>query len=216
MKPSTYAIHVLKHLHTHLASSNPLLAQLLDEFTQTSQFIPIVYPAGASASPLSDHGLENLAIRDTSSVDEVLRLLTPDGHFDAPLFQRVLTATAKEGNFDITGITTFLELLRASDVAQVEELAKEWALEGIKVSGVGEDGRGVWWVIANLVCVELITIEDVISQVVHVLTTPGTGKELSESQSFELLVEICGLMCADSATKLNLSLAVIPFLIVAD
>lgn len=189
---------------------------MIDDFAQTPQFIPLAYPAGASASPLSDQGLENLAIRDTSSVDEVLRLLTPGGHFDAPLFQRVLTATAKEGNFDITGITAFLELLRASDVAQVEELAKEWALEGIKVSGIGEDGKGVWWVIANLICVELITIEDVISQVVRVLTAPETGKELSESQSLELLVEICGLLCADSATKLNLSLAVFPFVVVTD
>jgi hypothetical protein len=99
-------------------------------------------------------------------------------------------------------------LLRASDVSQVEELAKEWALEGIKVGGIGEDGKGVWWVIANLVCVEFITIEDVISQVVHVLTNPGVGKELSESQSLELLCQICSLLCAESGTKLNLSLAV--------
>jgi len=168
-------INLLSHLHKHLASSSPLLAQLLDEYTQSPVYIPLSYPSGPSASPLSDHGLENLAIRDISTAEEAIRLLSPSGAFDAPLFQRVLTATAKEATFDIAGISSFLDLLMSSDIAQVEELAKEWALEGIK-SGLGEDGKGIWWVIANLVSVELVNIEDVIEMIVHLLSNAGSGK----------------------------------------
>jgi len=97
----------------------------------------------------------------------------------------------------------------ASDIAQVEELAKEWALEGIK-SGLGDDVKGVWWVVANLVSVEMISVEDVIETIVQLVTNPSTGKELSEGQSLELLSQVYGLLCAESGTKLNLSLAVRP------
>ena len=183
MKPTTYIISLLTHLHTHLASSNPLLAHLIDEFTSvTPQFLPLAFPTGASASPLSDHGLENLAIRDISSAEEVFRVLTPSGHFDAPLFQRVLTATAKECTFDVAAISGFLDLLRENDVAQIEELAKEWTMEGIKGMG-GEDGKGVWWIVANLVAVELVTIEDVISKVVQMVSNPSSGKVLPSNET---------------------------------
>ena len=180
MKPNSSTINLLSHLHTHLAASSPLLAQLLDEYTQSPVYIPLAYPSGPSASPLSDHGLENLAIRDTPTAEETVRLLTPSGAFDAPLFQRVLTATAKEATFDIAGISSFLELLMASDIAQVEELAKEWALEGIK-SVLGDDGKGIWWIVANLVSVELISIEDVIEIIVQLLINPTSGKVFSPS-----------------------------------
>ena len=133
------------------------------------------YPPGASASPLSDHGLENLAIRDVGSAEEVFRLLTPNGLFDAALFQRVLTATAKECSFDIPGVTAFLDLLKLSDIAQIEELAKEWTIEGIK-AGVETDGTGVWWIVANLTAVEFISIKDVIAQVVQMVSSPSSGK----------------------------------------
>ena len=154
-----------------------VLAQLVDEFTQTPQFVPLAYQSGASASPLSDHGLENLAIRDVASAEEVLRLLSPSGRFDAPLFQRVLTATAKETTFDIVGLTSFLDSLRCNDIAQIEELAKEWAIEGIK-SATGEDGKGVWWIVANLVSVEFLAIEDVITLVIEMVSNPSAGKVL--------------------------------------
>ena len=147
---------------------------MIDEFTQSPQLVPLAYPSGASASPLSDHGLENLAIRDASSAEEVFRLLMPNNQFDAPLYQRVLTATAKECSLDIGGITTFLDLLRSQDITQIDVLAKEWAMEGIK-SIIGEDGKGVWWIVANLVSVEFVPIEDVISLVVH-LVSPGNGR----------------------------------------
>jgi hypothetical protein len=137
--------------------------------------MPLAYPSGASASPLSDHGLENLAIRDVGSAEEVFRLLTPSGLFDAALFQRVLTATAKECSFDIPGITAFLDLLKTSDIAQIDELAKEWAMEGIK-AGVETDGKGVWWIVTNLIAVEFISIKDVIAQVVQMLSSPSPGK----------------------------------------
>ena len=101
--------------------------------------------------------------------------MTLSGAFDAPLFQRILTATAKEATFDIAGISSFLELLTASDIAQVEELAKEWTIEGIK-SGLLDDGKGIWWIVANLVSVGLISIEDVIEIVVQLLTNPSSGK----------------------------------------
>jgi hypothetical protein len=162
----------LTHLYSRLGSSHPILGQLIDEFTQTPQLIPLAYPSGASASPLSDHGLENLAVRDVASVEEILRLLTPSGRFDAPLFQRVLTATAKECTFDIAAVTFFLDSLRSNDIAQVDELAKEWTIEGIK-SVIDEDGRGVWWIVANLICVGFIAIEDVIEHVVQLVTTTG-------------------------------------------
>lgn len=109
------------------------------------------------------------------TAEEAVRLLTPSGAFDAPLFQRVLTATAKEATYDIAGISSFLDLLMGSDIAQVEELAKEWALEGIK-SSLGDDGKGTWWVVANLVSVELISINDVIEMIVQLLTNPSPGK----------------------------------------
>ena len=149
-----------------------MLSQLIDEFNQTPQYLPLAYPAGASASPLSDHGLETLAIRDVSSVEEVLRLLTPTGRLDAPLFVRVLTATAKECSFDNAAITGFLASLRGSDIAQIDELAKEWAFEGMK-SDLDEDRRGVWWVIANLVSVGFLAIEDVVAQVVSLILSPS-------------------------------------------
>jgi|SRR5947207_7829852 len=147
----------------------------MDEFIQSPQFIPLAFPSGASASPLSDHGLENLAIRDISSVEEVFRLLTTNGSFDAPLFQRVLTATAKECSFDVAGITAFLDLLRSNDITQVEELAKEWTMDGMKAT-IGHDGKGVWWIVANLVSVEFISIEDVIAHVVQMVSKPNSGK----------------------------------------
>jgi hypothetical protein len=137
--------------------------------------MPLAYPSGASASPLSDHGLENLAIRDVGSAEEVFRLLTPSGLFDAALFQRVLTATAKECSFDIPGITAFFDLLKIGDIAQIEELAKEWATEAIKAS-IGTDGKGVWWIVANLIAVEFITIKDVIAQIAQMLSNPSSGK----------------------------------------
>jgi hypothetical protein len=174
-KPTTYIVSLLTHLHTQLASSHSILALLIDEFTLTPQYIPLAYPSGASASPLSDHGLDNLAIRDVTSAQEVFRLLTPSGSFDAPLFQRVLTATAKENSFEIPGMTLFLELLRSNDIAQVEELAKEWAVEGIR-AGIGEYGKGIWWIVANLVSAEFIPIEDVIEAVVQVVSNPTSGK----------------------------------------
>lgn len=65
--------------------------------------------------------------------------------------------------------------MTASDIAQVEELAKEWTIEGIK-SGLVDDGKGIWWIVANLVSVELISIEDVIEIVVQLLTNSGSGK----------------------------------------
>lgn len=136
--------------------------------------MPLAFASGASASPLSDHGLENLAIRDVPSAEEVFRLLTPSGSFDAPLFQRVLTATAKECSFDIAGISSFLNILRSNDIAQVEELAKEWAMEGIKAA-IGDDGKGVWWIVANLVSVEFVSIEDVIAHVVQLVSNPSNS-----------------------------------------
>jgi hypothetical protein len=175
IKPSVHHVTLLTDLHTRLASSSPLIAQLIDEFTQSPQFVPLAYPQGASASPLSDHGLEALAIRDQASVEEVLRLLTPSGRFDAPLFQRVLTATAKECTFDVAGMTSFLDFLKRSDIAQMDELAKEWVVEGIRTA-VADEGKGVWWIIANLISVGFIGIEEVIAQVVQLLSSPTTGK----------------------------------------
>jgi len=222
VKPSTHLVSLLTHLHTHLASSNPLLAQLVDEFTPTPQYLPLAFPTGASASPLSDHGLENLAIRDISSAEEVFRVLSPSGQFDAPLFQRVLTATAKECTFDIAAMGVFLELLRENDVAQIDELAKEWTMEGIRAVVGGDEGKGVWWIVANLVAVQLVAIEDVISRVVQMVSSPTSGKvslaqlgdvddqELSDAQSLELLCHVYELVCAESGTKLCLSLMVRP------
>ena len=174
-KPTTHIVSLLTHLHAQLASSHSILAQLIDEYTLTPQYIPLAYPSGASASPLSDHGLENLAIRDITSAQDVFCLLAPSGSFDAPLFQRVLTATAKENSFDIPGMTLFLDLLRSNDVAQVEELAKEWAVEGIR-SGIGEYGKGIWWIVANLISAEIIPIEDIIQTVVQIVSDPTSGK----------------------------------------
>jgi hypothetical protein len=105
----------------------------------------------------------------------VFRLLTPSGGFDPLLFQRVLTATAKECTFDIASITIFLDLLRSNDIAQIEELAKEWAMEGMK-SPIGDDGKGIWWIVANLISVEFVAIEDVITQVVRLVSNPSAGK----------------------------------------
>jgi hypothetical protein len=175
IKPVSHHVMLLTDLHTRLASSSPLLAQLIDEFPQSPQFLPLAYPQGASASPLSDHGLEALAIRDQASVEEILRLLTPSGRFDAPLFQRVLTATAKECTFDVPGMTSFLDSLKRSDIAQMDELAKEWVVEVIGTA-VAEEGKGVWWIIANLISVGFIGIEEVIAQVVQLLARPTTGK----------------------------------------
>jgi hypothetical protein len=115
-----------------------------------------------------------------SSAEEVFRLLTPSGSFDAPLFQRVLTTTAKESSFDIAGMTAFLDSLRSNDIAQVQELAKEWAMDGIN-SAIGENGKGVWWIVANLVSVEFIPIEDVISKVVQMVSNPSAGKVISHN-----------------------------------
>ena len=175
MKPNTYLVTLLTDLHTRLASSNPILAQLIDETTQTPQYLPLAYPPGASASPLSDHGLETLAVRDHASAEEDLRLLTPSGRFDAPLFQRVLTATAKECTYDIVGMTWFLDQLRASDVAQMDELVREWAVEGIQTA-VGEEGRGVWWIVGGLVSVGFLAIEEVLALVVQLVSSPRTEK----------------------------------------
>jgi hypothetical protein len=87
----------------------------------------------------------------------------------------VLTATAKECTFDVAAMSGFLDLVRENDVAQIEELAKEWTMEGVK--GVeGEDGKGIWWIVANLVALELVTIEDVISRVVQMVSNPSSGK----------------------------------------
>lgn len=204
-------VRLLTHLHSHLALSYPALAQLIDEYQQSPQIVPLVYPSGASASPLSENGVENLAIRDISSAEEIIRLITSNGRFDAPLFQRVLTSTAKECTFDIAGMTTFLDLLRSNEIPQLEELSKEWVMEGIKAV-IGDDGKGVWWIVANLVSVEIIAIEDVITQVVQ-LVLNKSGREVSEPQSLELLCHIWGLLCAESGTKLYLSLTVIPRMI---
>jgi len=165
---------LLTHLHTHLASSYPSLAQLLDDYSRPPQSIPLAYPSGASASPLSDHGLETLAIRDPSSAEESFRLLTATGAFDGPLFQRVLTATVKECTFDVAGMTAFIDLLKGADIAQLEEVAGEWALEGIKVV-VGESGKGVWWVVANLVAGKIIAVEDIIAEVAMIVGKHGSG-----------------------------------------
>lgn len=70
----------------------------------------------------------------------------------------------------------FLESLREHDVAQIEELAKEWTMEGIKAVVGGDEGKAVWWIVANLVAVELVTIEDVISRVVQMVSNPSDGK----------------------------------------
>jgi hypothetical protein len=170
-----HLVTLLIDLHTRLASANPLLAQLIDEFTQTPQFIPLAYPPGASASPLSDHGLETLAIRDQASAEEVVRLLTPSGRFDAPLFQRVLAATVKECTFDVAGMTSFLDSLKGGDIAQMDELAKEWVVEGIK-AGLVEDGKAVWWIVASLISVGFMEIEEVIGLVVQLLSNPKAGQ----------------------------------------
>jgi hypothetical protein len=87
----------------------------------------------------------------------------------------VLTATAKECTFDIAGMSTFIELLRGADIAQLTEIAGEWASEGIKAV-VGEDGKGVWWVVASLVGGEIIPIEDVIVQVAKMVSQTEPGK----------------------------------------
>jgi len=170
----------LARLHTHLSSSYPTLAQVLDNCPQPPQSIPLAFPAGVSASPLSDHGLETLAIRDPSSAEESFRLLTATGAFDAPLFQRVLTATVKECTFDIVGMTAFIDLLKGADIAQLEEVAGEWASEGIKAV-IGEDGKGVWWIVANLVAGEIVAIEDIIAQVAKMVSNPGSGKVFGHS-----------------------------------
>lgn len=104
----------------------------------------------------------------------------PNNQFDGALFHRVLNATAKESAFHIAGISHFLDLLRGNDIAQLDVLAKEWALEGIK-SVIREDGKGAWWLIANLVSVELVSLEDVITQVVQ-LVSPGSGKVRSSCE----------------------------------
>lgn len=109
------------------------------------------------------------------------------------------------------GFTSFLELLRASDIAQIEELAKEWAIEGIKAS-VTDDGNGVWWVVANLICLDFLGIEDVISQAVQMVSATSESKDLSDAQSLELLCSVCGLLCAESGVKLHLSLTVLIFI----
>jgi len=70
----------------------------------------------------------------------------------------------------------FLESLRENDVAQIEELAKEWTLEGIKAVVAGDEGKGVWWIVANLVAAELVTIDDVILRVVQMVSNPSSGK----------------------------------------
>jgi hypothetical protein len=185
--------------------STPALSQLVDESTTTLKSVPIVYPNGPSASPLSDQGIDNLAIRDIASAEEAMRLLMPNGHFDAPLFQRILTATAKESTFEPVGLTSFVQLLKACDIVQVEELAREWAMEGIKT--LIEDGSGVWLVIAHLICSELLSVEDVISQVVQVVSTSAAAKELPESQSLDLLCHVFTLLSADTGAKLHLSLS---------
>jgi len=89
-------------------------------------------------------------------------------------------------------------------------LAKEWAIEGIKTS-VTDDGNGVWWVVANLVCLDFLGIEDVISQVVQMVSPTSESKDLSDAQSLELLSSVCGLLCAESGVKLHLSLTVTAF-----
>lgn len=91
------------------------------------------------------------------------------------MFQRVLTATAKECSFDIAGISAFLDILRNNDIAQVDELAKEWAMENIKAA-MGDNGKGVWWIVANLVSVEFISIEDVVAHVVQLVSKPKSEK----------------------------------------
>ena len=75
----------------------------------------------------------------------------------------------------LLGISAFLDMLKSNDIAQVEELAKEWAIEGIKAA-IGDDGKGVWWIVANLVSVEFISIEDVIAHVVQLVSKPNSGK----------------------------------------
>ena len=69
----------------------------------------------------------------------------------------------------------FLDSLRTNDITQIEELAKEWTMEAIKPV-VGEDGKGVWWVVANLVAMELVTMGDVILWVVQMVSSPSQGK----------------------------------------
>jgi hypothetical protein len=91
------------------------------------------------------------------------------------LFQRVLTATVKECTFDVAGMSTFLDSLRRGDIAQMDELAKEWAVEALR-NGIGEDGKGIWWVVTNLTSVGFLAMEDVIAQVVQLVSNPKTGK----------------------------------------
>jgi hypothetical protein len=158
----------LSHLHVRLGSSNLIIAHLIEEFTQTPQYVPLAYPSGASASPLSEHGLDNLAIRDVPSAEEILRLLAPSGRFEASIFQRVLTATSKECPFDNAALSVFLTSLKKYDIAQIEDLVKEWAIENIR-STLDDDGRGVWWVITNLVSIGFIAIEDIIGHVIRLL-----------------------------------------------
>lgn len=134
-----------------------------------------------------------------------MRMLMANGHFDAPLFQRILTATAKECTFDSEGLMSFVQILKASDIVQIEELAKEWAMERIKATV--EDGSGVWWVIAHLICSELLAIEEVILQVVQMVSKSSSAKELSEAQLLDLLCQVCGLLCGETGAKLHLSLA---------
>jgi len=116
-------------------------------------------------------------------------------------------------------MTAFIDLLNGADIVQLEEVAGEWALEGIKAV-IGEDGKGVWWIVANLVAGEIVAIEDIIAQVAKMVSKPGSGKvfchswmglmsqDLSETQLFELLCQISNLICAESGTKLCLSMTV--------
>jgi len=191
----------------------------------TPKALPLIYPNGPSASPLSDHGIENLAIRDMLSAEEALRLLLTNGPFDAPLFQRILTATAKECTFDAFGMSTFLDGLRDSEVWQVTELSKEWAMDAIK-SDIGEDVNAVWWIIAHLICTEFVAIEDVTSRVVQVVSALPDGmvnsrlvvliKQASaEPPALKLICQICALLCAETGATLNISMAVHSFLILS-
>jgi hypothetical protein len=84
----------------------------------------------------------------------------------------------------------FLESLRENNVAQIEELAKEWTMEGIRGVVGGDEGKGVWWIVANLVAVELVSIDDVILRVVQMVSNPSPGKVFFAKLDYVLMTGI--------------------------
>jgi hypothetical protein len=214
----------LNDLRTHVDAFShefALIHQLLEPWTVTPKIQPAIYPNGPSASPLSDPGIENLAVRDFLCAEEALRLLSATDHFDGSLLQRILTATAKECNPDPLGVTTFLDRLGDREDWPIAELAKEWAMDAIKLD-VGEEMRGFWWITSQLICTDFLAIEDVLSRVIHVLPPLSDGmvqsrwfslieKALAEPQVLILLSQMCSLFCADNGTQLHIPMAVPSF-----